>query len=310
MRSSPPASIPAIPVRRYRCDVRRGDPAGDAARQHVECEQLRRPEHDQEDRHAAGTTSRSARTPAGNPTTIQPPNPIKTGPYEGLIALQTPYQIDVTAKTSTGGEVHLSRTIESVAIPVFQFGTFSDVDLSFFAGPNFNFGGRVHTNGNLFLSQGTGATLTLAGKVTAVKEVVRQRLQNGVSIDTAPAHAGIVSMATSASAFRDLVRTEGSVVDFPVTNPANPDPSWNEPTWHGISLSSYNSWIRNGRTGAKTLNLPLITVGGTNPDLIRRPPVERERRQPGTVQRAIVHQREHPDPVVRSSPPTSRTCRR
>jgi hypothetical protein len=169
--------------------------------------------------------------------------------------------------------VHLSRTIESVAIPVFQFGTFSDVDLSFFAGPNFNFGGRVHTNGNLFLSEGNGATLTLSGKVTAVKEVVRQRLQNGVSIDTAPAHAGIVSMATSASAFRSLLRTEGSVFDFPVTNPANPDPSWNEPTWYGVSLSAYNSWIRNGRTGAKTLNLPLITVGGTNPDLIRRPPV-------------------------------------
>ena len=210
---------------------------------------------------------------AGNPTTIQPPNPIKTGPYEGLIALQTPYQIDVTAKTATGGEVHLSRTIESVAIPVFQFGTFSDVDLSFFAGPNFNFGGRVHTNGNLFLAEGNGATLTLAGKVTAVKEVVRQRLQNGVSIDTAPAHAGTVSMATSAAAFRDLARTEGSVIDMPVANPANPDPSWNEPTWHNMSLSAYNSWIRNGRTGAKVLNLPLITVGGTNPDLIRRPPV-------------------------------------
>ena len=70
-----------------------------------------------------------------NPTSIQPPSNIKTGPYEGLVALQTPYQIDVTAKTATGGEVHLARTIESVAIPVFQFGTFSDVDLSFFAGP-------------------------------------------------------------------------------------------------------------------------------------------------------------------------------
>ena len=45
----------------------------------------------------------------------------------------------------------------------------------------------------------------------------------------------------------------------------------NEPTWHTTSLSTYNSWIRNGRTGARPLNLALITVGGTNPDLIRRP---------------------------------------
>ncbi len=45
----------------------------------------------------------------------------------------------------------------------------------------------------------------------------------------------------------------------------------NEPTWHNTSLSTYNSWIRSGRTGAKSLNLPLITVGGSNPDLVRRP---------------------------------------
>ena len=67
------------------------------------------------------------------------PTPIKTGPYEGLIALQTPYQLDVTAKTATGGEVHLIRTIEAVAIPVFQFGMFSDVDLAFFAGAELRF---------------------------------------------------------------------------------------------------------------------------------------------------------------------------
>jgi hypothetical protein len=202
---------------------------------------------------------------AGNPTNIAS-NTILVGPYAGLTALQTPYQIDVTAKTSTGGEVHLSRTIEASAIPVFQFGTFSDVDLSFFAGSNFNFGGRVHTNGNLFLSQG-GGTLTLSGKVTAVKEVIRQRLQNGVSIDTGPAtHTATVSMASSSTSFRNLDRTEGSVVD-------GVGSALNDPIWQNVSLSAYNSWIRNGRTGAKALNLPLLTVGGSNPDLIRRPPV-------------------------------------
>src|SRR6202011_3728675 len=38
-----------------------------------------------------------------------------------------------------------------------------------------------------------------------------------------------------------------------------------------ISLSTYNGFLRNGRTGATLLKLPLLTVGGTNPDLIRRP---------------------------------------
>ena len=218
----------------------------------------------------------------GNPITTQS-TPIKSGPYEGLIAQQTPYQMDVTAKTSAGGEVHLIRTMEAVAIPVFQFGMFSDVDLAFFAGPNFDFGGRVHTNGNLFLAAGNNgaalSTLTLRDKVTAVKEVIRERLQNGVVIATS-SHLGIVSMAKSPgctnampapAACRPLTRvngaavTEGSVVD-------DVGSALNDPTWHNASLSTYNSWIRNGRTGAKPLNLPLITVGGSNPDLIRRAP--------------------------------------
>ena len=239
---------------------------------------------------ANGYTLQFCGAPSGNPTTASVA-PIKSGPYEGLVAQQTPYQVDVTARTASGGEVHLVRTLESVAIPVFQFGIFSDVDLSFFAGPNFNFGGRVHTNGNLFLSEGGGATLTLSDKVTAVKEIVRQQLQNGVSIDTAPAHNGTVSMASAPAAFRSLLRTEGSVT-------AGPTSAVNEPTWHNVSLSTYNSWIRNGRTGAKALNLPLITVGGSNPDLVRRPVGQRERDQPRAPRRATLHEGEPPDPAV------------
>ena len=55
---------------------------------------------------------------------------IGNGPYQGLIALKKLYTLDAVARTSSGGEAHLTRKVESVAIPVFQFGTFSDVDLS------------------------------------------------------------------------------------------------------------------------------------------------------------------------------------
>ena len=219
-----------------------------------------------------GYSLRYCGSPAGNPTTAST-SPIKSGPYEGLVAQQTPFQVDVTARTSTGGDVHLVRTLEAVSIPVFQFGIFSDVDLSFFAGPDFNFGGRVHTNGTLFLSEGSGGTLTLSDKVTAVGEVVRQVMQNGVSIDASPAHTGTVSMARAPGLFRSLLRTEGSVLTGATS-------AENEPTWHTTSLTTYNSWIRNGRTGAKPLNLPLITVGGTNPDLVRRPVVGEDTANP------------------------------
>jgi hypothetical protein len=197
---------------------------------------------------------------AGNPKAAS--HNIASGPYQGLIGLLTPYTIDVTAQITGGGEVHLQRSFQTVAIPVFQFGIFSDVDLSFFAGPNFNFGGRVHTNGNLFLS--SGSTLTLSDTVTAVREVVRQKLSNGVSIDEPSAHNGTVTVMTAPGAFRPLLRTEGSVVDMPGT-------ALNDPTWTNVSLSLYNGHVRNGRTGAKALTLPLLTAGGSNPDLVRRP---------------------------------------
>ncbi|MGA8224198.1 MAG: PilX N-terminal domain-containing pilus assembly protein, partial [Candidatus Acidiferrales bacterium] len=85
---------------------------------------------------------------------------ITSGPYQGLVGLLTPYQLTVIAETAPGSEVKLRRTVNTVGIPIFQFGVFSQTDLSFFAGPNFNFGGRVHTNGNLYLAEGNGNTLT------------------------------------------------------------------------------------------------------------------------------------------------------
>src|SRR5882672_5372290 len=56
---------------------------------------------------------------------------IQSGSYQGLLALKKEYRLDVVAKSTGNGESHLTRLVESVAIPVFQFGIFSDVDLSF-----------------------------------------------------------------------------------------------------------------------------------------------------------------------------------
>ena len=187
---------------------------------------------------------------------------ISTGPYAGLIALKKIYRLDATARTADGGETHLMRKVETVAIPVFQFGMFSDVDLSFHAGPSFNFGGRVHTNGNLFLGQGDGDTLTLPERVTVVKEVVRKQLANGQPI-TATDHQGTIKMANATDSFRDLGEDEGSVVDGPLSGLNG--------SWTTISLTAYNGYIRNTLTGAKPLNLPVLTTGGANVDLIRRP---------------------------------------
>lgn len=196
---------------------------------------------------------------------------ISTGPYAGLIALKRIYDLDSSVRTVGGGEAHLRRSVETVAIPVFQFGMFSDVDLSFFAGPDFDFGGRVHTNGNLFLAQGDDGTLVMKDKVTAVGEVVRKRLQNGVIISSSD-HQGYVKIATTPGGCdsllailtcRPLQENEGSVVDGP-TSAENTGP------W-ASAVAAYNGNLRDGTAGARQLNLPVITTGGSNADLVRRP---------------------------------------
>ena len=188
---------------------------------------------------------------------------ISAGPYQGFRGIITPYDITVTARSRGGAEVRMRRTLQTVAVPVFQFGLFSENDLSFFAGPNFNFGGRVHSNANVYLASGNGTTLTLADRVTAVGEVIRTNLSNGW--DTNTNYTGTVQVIkTAPSTYRNLARNEGSLV----TNDANVQ---NEPTWTSLSVGTYASNIRNGRTGARRLDLPLVSQGAIPVDLIRRP---------------------------------------
>jgi hypothetical protein len=199
----------------------------------------------------------------GNP--VAQSGTVSGGPYQGFTALITPYSLAVVARTQdgtdSGSEAWLQRQMQTVAIPVFQFGVFSETDVSFFAGPNFNFGGRVHTNGNLFLASGNGSTLTMANSVTAVREVVRTNLSNGW--DTNTNYTGNVSIVRAPGAFRNLGTNEGSLT-------GTIGSAQNEPTWTNLSLGVYNGNLRNGRTGARTLTLPFVTLGATPIDLIRR----------------------------------------
>ena len=240
----------------------------------------------------------------GNPDPEDPINgtPITDGVYAGLMGIITPYRMVVTARTSGGSEVRMRRTMQTVAIPVFQFGIFSDNDLSFFAGPDFNFGGRVHTNQNLYLAQGSGTTLLMSDRVTAVGDVVRSHMSNGEDTQVSTngnVYTGTVRIAKAANCAtivancRDLAVAEDSVRI--TSNPPVPPSllTWIpgvggapgrfdmvrragntvDPAWDGISRGLYNSWLRNGETGARRLDLPIVDVtAGTTPiDLIRRP---------------------------------------
>ena len=194
---------------------------------------------------------------------------IPTGTFAGLVGLMTPYTLTVTSRTSSGSEVRLQRVVQTVGIPVFQFGVFSQMDLAFFAGPNFNFGGRVHSNGNLWLAESTGNTLTMSQKVTAAGEIITENLENGFL--TNAGYAGTVNITNGSGVANLYVQApQQSVV-------GNGNFYGNigayDTTFKAMANSVYNNNIAVAQTGVQALNLAIATpsIGGQPIDLIRLP---------------------------------------
>jgi hypothetical protein len=205
--------------------------------------------------------------PNGNP--LATTHTILTGQNAGLVGLLTPYTLQVTAVTPQGSEVKLQRVVQTAAIPIFQFGMFSQTDLDFFAGPDFSFGGRVHTNGNLWLAE-NGGTLTLSDKVTAAGEIIRSNLENGTS--TSSSYNTTVNITTNPGSgpFVNLTTAQGSESGPNVINGLSGN-YWTPFT--ALSTSTYNGNIGVKETGIAPLNVGIATpsIGGQSIDLIRMP---------------------------------------
>ena len=216
--------------------------------------------------------------PVSSNATILPPSP-----YAGMQGLITPFTLTVAAQNAvTGAEVKLTRQVQAVSIPVFQFGIYSDSDLSFFNGPSFGFGGRTHTNGNLWLAPNDGP-LFMGDKVTVVGQVIRTNLENGFAGTSGGTYGGNVSIALSPdptmanepgsapytnSSWRELAFTEGSVTGNSVYGSVST--SLNNPTWTGTVVPAYKGQLQNG---VPVLSLTSTALSGiTTPiSLIRRP---------------------------------------
>jgi hypothetical protein len=222
-------------------------------------------------------------------------NPVGTwdivgaGQDQGMVATLIPFNLSVTAvrqagsgqtaaystQAASGAAANLSRTVEVALLPAFEFGVFCDGDCDYFAGPPFNFGGRVHTNGNLFLASG-GTTLTFTDKIAAVGQVIMDQLENGwptsnqyqgqVYVPSAGNGCPAAPGAGPGTSGNCPQLTAGSWTGgFPPTGSANSG-------WKTISTGTFNSFIVNGLTGATKLQLPFVEsskVGAI--DIIRRP---------------------------------------
>jgi Tfp pilus assembly protein PilX len=222
------------------------------------------------------------------------------GPDQGLWAQIIPVNMLATAATLGGQEVSMIRTAQVALIPVFQFGVFSESDLSFFSGPNFDMAGPIHTNGDLYPFVGPGSTLTFHNQVSAYGNVIRYQLANGYNpttnyngtVTVPTANNGCsppVLPATAASypptglqncaamdAPRGSYYGDASVVGAGGTSPSTYNTSYwpsfsNTTTVHEMINGNYGSLTTPG-TGAKKLSMPFVGGGAQPFQIIRRPP--------------------------------------
>lgn len=200
-----------------------------------------------------------------------PPVVLPGGDFSGLYAKRDSWRLRTTATDNAGVQVQLTRNILNNRIPIFQFGIFYDDDLEFHPGPRFDFGGRVHSNGSLFLMAGTEG-LYFNSKVTATNHIFTDVGKNGTYSWT-----DNVYVKNAAAANVRLRVNMGSVLTAPVngapvaTNPlptAYTSANWtiNEPTFDG-NLLAYTRPLRlpiqiNSDITAQNLDLVEIVKRG------------------------------------------------
>ena len=108
-------------------------------------------------------------TPIGTPLTLTDP--------DGVNLLVQHYQISSSVNTGDGYAT-VDRVVDLTMTPLFQYMIFYQDDLEILPGPNMTLGGRVHTNGSIYV--GSGNTLTVDTEYFhAVDSIYKKRKTDG-----------------------------------------------------------------------------------------------------------------------------------
>ena len=200
-------------------------------------------------------------------TSNNAPVVLSGGPFSGLYAKRDDWRLRTTATDNTGVQVQLTRNILNNLVPIFQFGIFYDDDLEFHPGPRFDFGGRVHSNGCLFLQASTG--LYFSSKVTAANFIYTDTSKNGSIWSTWDDN---VFVKNASGTYVQVQNDMGSVQSTPNGPPvvATPSPAIPEPTAYARPNWAANKALFDGNLDAnvKSLQLPIkLNSDSTNQNL-------------------------------------------
>lgn len=131
--------------------------------------------------------------------------------FQGLNSLRSEWEIKSTATDLYSGvQVALNRKFLHDKIPLFQFGAFYEDDLELNRPPLFVFGGRMHANGNIFITADKRSGIYLNSRVTAAGEIVNDIWKPGTALNATDAD-GKVYVRDGSGVFQELLTGQASV---------------------------------------------------------------------------------------------------
>jgi len=166
---------------------------------------------------------------------------LTVGAYKGLYGLVKAF--DITSEAVGNPErVKIIQGMDDALVPLFQFAVFYQNDLEIYPGPVMTLGGRVHSNGNMYL--GSENALYVNSYCTAAGNFYGGRKpgsgQSGNNSD--------VYIKDNYGNYQDM-KISGTYLDS------------SDPNWVSSSLSRWGGMVEDQSMGMTELNLPVVTAG-------------------------------------------------
>ncbi|MGH7478985.1 MAG: PilX N-terminal domain-containing pilus assembly protein [Candidatus Methylomirabilales bacterium] len=171
---------------------------------------------------------------------------VDSGPYAGLNAFTTAYEISAMATGPRGSRARLTQRVDYMQIPLFQFMAFyaRGVDLEIAPAPAAVLTGRIHANSNLYLKEVLDTKfdgyMTSAGNVYRyLKPFPSVRGQN-------------VDIKDASGAYQELNFDHEYDYDF--------QKKWSESDWMKAALSKFDGRLQDSAMGVKEILPPIPSV--------------------------------------------------
>jgi hypothetical protein len=171
---------------------------------------------------------------------------IATGPYVGLNAQFTPFEVTASVTGPRGSRARMSQTVYYTQIPLFQFAIFygRGVDLNISPNPPSIITGRVHSNSNLYLS--LGQDLKFDGRVTTAGNVYRHSPDTPPPSGPQPLNPEI----KDASGNYQKLNFDHEL-DYDFNNP------WAASDWKNAALSTFGGTLQDSAMGVGEILPPI-----------------------------------------------------